>query len=110
MDIEKRLSFLINEYDWTKDIGNIIFNQLLVQQSYNWKKHEWFRLDKVYQGYSAGKDLKKMLVDGSVEAILQRHPNAEVKKGYARITKKFYNSERKRMKGMNLTPADLKGT
>ena len=110
MDTLTKLSFVINEYDWTKDIGNIIFNQLKVEQSYSWGKHQWFKLEKVYQGYSAGKDLKKMLADGSIEAILQRHPHAEVKKGYARITKKFYDAERKRMKGMNLDPKDLKGT
>lgn len=107
MNTLDRLKFIINEYDWTKDIGNLIFNELVVQQSYQWDKHQWFKLDKVYTGFSAGKDLKKLLKDGTIEAVLKDHPHAEVKKGYARITKKFYDSERKRMKGMNLTKRDL---
>lgn len=87
MKVLDRMSFMINEYDWSKDIEKVLFELLVQEQKKHTKPCQWFKLDKVYTGIVDGKDLSEMLKEGTIEAILQDHPHAEVKKGYIRISK-----------------------
>lgn len=85
MDILNKMSFMINEYDWTKDIENILFELLVHEQKKHTKPCQWFKLDKVYTGIVDGKNLSEMLKEGVIEAMLESNPHTEIKKGYVRI-------------------------
>ena len=90
MNTLNKISLILNEIIWVTEIGDTIFNQLVEIQSKELKKHKWFKLEEVYSP-----TMSKLLVEGTVEAVLQAHPSAEIKKGHVRVSKSYFNKNSK---------------
>ena len=104
MDIINKLDLFINESPLH---DNVIYRQVVVHQSYDWKNHKWFDMESIFFGYNSGVNLAQLLKSGIVKKTLEHNKDVEVKGDLVRLTHNAYERERKATSGYKLTARDL---